>query len=133
MLNSEGMTLNADDNSITRFCAVEYRTSETDSLSAPERIVLLFLRTSSGALRVLSHRNWQNIVRPGEMEYVRELMDDFRVRARCSPDALFRQVASLSVGPLRTFGVGDHFNIGTQTMIDICRNMVDFEEIDAGG
>jgi len=37
------------------------------------------------------------------------------------------------VGPLRTFGVGDHFNIGTQTMIDICRNMVDFEEIDAGG
>jgi hypothetical protein len=91
-----------------------------------ERIVILFLGHPSGSLRVLCHRDWRNIVGVEDLEYVSDLMDDFRERARSTPDALFRQVSSLSVGPLVTYAVGSDYDLQPLIpLLELCENMVE--------
>ena len=120
------MTLHWDDISVTRFCALGYRTAEAASPSAPEKIIIVFLGSAGGALRVLSHRDWRDMVREEDVEYVGNLMEDFRERARLTPDALFRQVASLQVGPVVTCAVGSDSDLQTQLgLLDLCENMVE--------
>ena len=111
---------------MVHFCALEYRPHESSGPSALERVIILFLRNPSGALRVLSHRNWRKIVQPRDQEYVRDLLEDFRERARTAPDALFKQAASLSVGPLVTYAVGTETDLkANMNLFEICRNMAD--------
>jgi len=120
------MTTHADDISVAQFCALEYRAGEIDSPCVPERVLILFLRNENGSLRVLSHQDWRNIVHLQDLEYVRDLLDDFKERAQCAPEALFRQVASLSVGPLVTYAVGSGSDLKAASgMLDIWENMVD--------
>jgi hypothetical protein len=120
------MGSDANDISVTRFCALVYRTGRAESPSAPERVVILFLGGPGGSLRVLTRRDWRNMVSSEDVEYVQALMDDFRERARSTPDPLFKQVSSLSVGPLVTYAVGAEHELGTfSSLVDICKDMVD--------
>ena len=87
---------------------------------------MLFLAGPGGALRLLVRRDWRNIVRIDDLEYISDLMGDFQERAQNAPDALFRQVASLSVGPLLTYAVGSDSELRTQeSLVDVRENMVE--------
>lgn len=44
-------------------------------------------------------------MRPSDLEYCSELLNDFVKRAQNDPDGLFKQICSLSVGPLITFSL----------------------------
>lgn len=49
-------------------------------------------------------------MRPSDLEYCSELLNDFVKRAQNDPDGLFKQICSLSVGPLITFFTGDRLD-----------------------
>ncbi len=120
------MKLAMDESPVTRFCALEYRAEESSGPSVLERVIILFLRTESGTLRVFSHQDWRTIVHFKDHNYVRDLLDDFKERARSSPDALFQQVASLSVGPLVTYAVGSATDLKAMIeVLDVWGNMAD--------
>lgn len=89
-------------------------------------MIVLFLLYEHGALTVFSHKDWQNIVRPEDQEYIRDLLHDFRERARQAPNALLQQVASLSVGPLVTYAAGSKSDLKAGIgLVEVCRNMTD--------
>jgi len=120
------MTLPVDESPVVHFCALEYRAHELSGPSALEHVIILFLRNPSGALRVLAHRDWRKIVQPRDHEYVRALLEDFIERATSAPDALFKQAASLSVGPLVTYAVGTGVDLkASMNLFEICKNMAD--------
>ena len=120
------MKLAMNDSPLTRFCALEYRPEESSGPSALERVIIVFLCTESGALRVLSHQDWRTIVQSKDRDYVRDLLDDFKERARSSPEALFQQAASLSVGPVVTYAVGSATDLkSSMELLDVCGKMAD--------
>ena len=125
ILTLGGMTLEANDSSVIRFCALEYRASDADSPSAPENVVIVFLVHPSSTLSVLHHRDWRNIVRTEDQEYIQALMDDFRERARRDPEALFRQISSLSVGPLVTYSIGSQDEVKADSrLFEVWENLI---------
>jgi len=69
-------------------------------------IILLVLKDSRGHLRFLVHPEWLMIVTPEDADYIESLLGDFIERAKLHPEALFRQLSSLGVGPLVTHMVG---------------------------
>jgi hypothetical protein len=120
------MTIHADDIPIAQFCALEYRTGEIDCPSVPERVLILFLRNEGGSLRVFSRRDWRKVVQLQDLEYVGDLLADFKERSKSGPGALFRQVAALSVGPLVTYAMGSGADLkAAGALLDVWENMVE--------
>jgi len=114
---------------VTHFCALEYRAEELNGPSALEQVIILFLRNNIGALRVFAHRDWRTIVQPRDQEYIQDILGDFTERAESAPDALFKQVSSLSVGPLTTYAVGTGIDLKANlNLLDICEKMVDLSQ-----
>jgi hypothetical protein len=48
----------------------------------------------------------RSIVQAEDLIYIDSLLQDFKVRAKLHPEALFKQICSLSVGPLVTQEIG---------------------------
>jgi hypothetical protein len=57
-------------------------------------------------LRILMHPQLREIVQNDDQIYIGSLLRDLTERAKLSPDALFKQLTSLSVGPLVTQKAG---------------------------
>jgi len=84
-----------------QFCALEYRPpgwSTVSSSIAP--VILLVLRDQEGNLSFLVHPELRTIVQKNDLEYLEALLQDFLERAKLHPEALFKQLFSLGVGPL---------------------------------
>ena len=125
-MNTDQITFEPDEIPIAHFCALRYETQEMTGPSAPEKIIVLLIRYENGTLRVLSRQDWPSIIQPKDLEYIRDLLADFKERASSAPDVLFRQVSSLSVGPLVTHAVGSRFDLkNSMDLVDVFANMAD--------
>jgi hypothetical protein len=62
--------------------------------------VLLVLKREDGGLRFLVHPELRTIVREEDLVYFETLLQDFLGRAKLHPEALFKQIFSLGVGPI---------------------------------
>ncbi len=92
-----------------QFCALEYRPQSLGSASsriAP--VILLALRDREGNLHFLVHPDLPTIVQGEDLLYIQSLLEDFLLRATQEPEALFKQLSSLGVGPLITQVVGSN-------------------------
>ena len=58
------------------------------------------LLRNDGALEVSIAPRFRSIVRDEDWAYIETLLRDLKERARLEPEHLFRQLSSLSVGPL---------------------------------
>lgn len=90
-----------------QFCALEYRPQDWNIASsriAP--VVLLVLKDGDGSLRFLIHPELRAIVTENDLPYIQSLLQDFHERAKLHPEALFKQLSSLGVGPLVTHAAG---------------------------
>ena len=91
----------------TRYCALEYRSPESDC--APpnaENLLLLLLAKPGETPLVLLNPQWRTICRNADHAYIEELFRDFSERIQVDPDGLFAQASELSVGPLITYCAG---------------------------
>jgi hypothetical protein len=64
------------------------------------------LRDQEGQLSFLVHPELHAVVQDADLEYLERLTQDFRERAKLDPDALFKQLSYLNVGPLVTSYAG---------------------------
>jgi hypothetical protein len=74
------------------------------SASAP--VILLVLKEEKGGLRFLVSPDLRNIVQGDDWAYLDPLLLDLQDRAKLQPADLFKQLASLGVGPLVAHQVG---------------------------
>ena len=86
---------------------MEYRLhgSNDGSLQA-NSIILLVLEGGEGSLRFLIHPELSAVVKENDLPYIQSLLQDFQERAKLNPEALFKQLSSLGVGPLVTHKAG---------------------------
>ena len=61
---------------------------------------------TGGQFEILASHNLRLAVRHDYLRYMTDLLEDFHERAKQDPAALFRQLSSLSIGPLVTHKVG---------------------------
>jgi hypothetical protein len=71
---------------------------------------LLALRGEEGSLRFLIHPELRTIVQGQDLAYLESLLRDFQKRAKLHPEALFKQLSSLGIGPLVPQGVGSNLS-----------------------
>jgi hypothetical protein len=64
------------------------------------------LKHTGGSLRILVHPELRAIVQPGDIGYLEALLRDFLERVKLDPDALFKHLSSLGIGPLTTVDKG---------------------------
>lgn len=94
-----------------QFCLLAYRPrglALADSKS--QTAVWLVIREEKGRLRLLVHPEWRNIVEGRDIDYLESLIEDFRERAIIDPDALFKHISSLGVGPIIAQETGQILN-----------------------
>jgi hypothetical protein len=109
------MYFSAKEISKYRYCLLEYRTSEDVLPDSISNIVMVVFEDCSRHLRFLIHKELSQIVPQNDLEYIESLFSDFKERVKIDPDALFKQLTSLSVGPL--------VNIGNQQLSPAFPNM----------
>ena len=90
-----------------RFCSLEYRLRQSEGSGAPSaRLILLVVEGREGRLLGFVAPGLSEIVCDADRQYVQELLADIRERVGKDPEALFKQLSSLSVGPLVTHETG---------------------------
>jgi hypothetical protein len=85
------------------FCTLQYRPQNLDVTSsqiAPPIVVVL--KEEGGTLRFFAHSKLRAFVHREDLAYLDSLLKDFLERAQLQPEALFKQLSSLGVGPLVT-------------------------------
>ena len=90
------------------FCTLKYRSrlKETGETREADLVLVLVLMSERKGLRISVSPMLQQAVDESDRQYVKELLQDCRIRAANDPEALFSQLSSLSVGPLTTDRVG---------------------------
>jgi hypothetical protein len=91
----------------TRFCTLAYAPSHEFTTDPSLTPVLLVLQLQEGSLQLKTHPSLSEVVLPADLHSVQVLLQDFAERAQDDPESLFRQLASLSSGPLVTLSVGE--------------------------
>jgi hypothetical protein len=56
----------------------------------------------NGEMQILVYSDWRSLVQEQDLNYLEELFRSFIERVSEDPSALFKQLSSLSVGPVRT-------------------------------
>ena len=92
---------------VRRFCVLQYIASEgnQDRVDSPT-VVALVTSSQDGEVMIRVHPKWEKIVLPMDQKYLEALYEDFGTRVKSDPEALFRQLSDLSVGPIVTREVG---------------------------
>jgi hypothetical protein len=76
---------------------LEYRARVEDEAQLKQGALLMFaLFGRDCGLRLLLHPQWRSMIDAADLEYVGELLTDFRQRCLIDPEALFLQLASLA-------------------------------------
>ena len=84
-----------------RFCALGYRPdSRNESPSLEGQIILIGIESPTAGYRLLIDPRWEELVFPEDRSYFSALLQDLKERVRIDPGGLFKQLISLSVGPL---------------------------------
>ena len=92
---------------VLQFCALEHRPQNLTIGASPSApVILLVLRDEGGSLHFLVHPEFRTLVPPEQLDYFETLLRDFAERAKVDPEALFKQLSSLGVGPLVTKEAG---------------------------
>ena len=103
-------TPGASENSLLAFCALAYNAQPRSPAAVhSEPIILLVLEEQNRHLRFFVDPNWRSIVKAQDSSYMESLFPDLLERAKLHPDALFKQLSCLGVGPLVTRTVGSNF------------------------
>jgi hypothetical protein len=90
------------------FCALEYIPESVDCpLPTVKNIILLVIRDAECGLHLLIHPRLHQIVKAVDLPYIEALLEDFIERVKLNAALLFKQLCSLSVGPLFTRAVGE--------------------------
>jgi hypothetical protein len=114
-----------DEGPIAYYCALEYCPEKFPRPPRVERVVLLVVRYENGLLNIFVSSDWETIIDPKHREYFRALLDDFEARAETARDALLKQIASLSVGPLVTYAAGTGSELAAnEPLLDVCKHFV---------
>jgi hypothetical protein len=87
------------------FCALKYGLPASRSDADSGAVILLAVKDEN-ALRLYLHKAFQQRTADRDLRYMNELLPDLLLRSRRSPEAAFRQLSQLSVGPLVTEEVG---------------------------
>lgn len=96
-----------------QFCALQYQQRNWEiGSSGIAPVILLVLCDSGGDLRFLVHPELRTIVQGEDLVYIQSLLQDFLLRSRREPPALFKQLSTLGVGPLVTREVGSQLEEG---------------------
>jgi hypothetical protein len=91
---------------------LEYRARVEDEAQLKQGALLMFaLFGRDCGLRLLLHPQWRSMIDAADLEYIGELLTDFRQRCLIDPEALFLQLASLAVGPLVVRQAGQFVDI----------------------
>lgn len=88
---------------IPRYCVLEYVAPSRDA--SPGRIVLI-MTNGPGGFQILVTPRLHEIVEKPDLGYIESLFEDLLYRIDNGSDALFEQLASLSVGRLICSSVG---------------------------
>jgi hypothetical protein len=90
------------------YCTLAYcvpqecaRASANDS-----NTMLLATLHDNGEMQILVHPDWRSFVQERDSDYLEELFESFIERVSEDPPVLFKQLASLSVGPIVTKSAG---------------------------
>ena len=84
-----------------RFCALEYRLAGRHESSPPKgRVILIAIEAPEADLLLLIDPRWEEFVLPEDRSYLSELWADSKERVQIDPKNLFKQLITLSVGPL---------------------------------
>ena len=87
------------------FCALRFCPSERGPDPNNQYVILLAIKDAK-ALNFYIQRAFEQRTAGLDQNYIQQLLPDLVDRSRHSPEAAFRQLASLSVGPLITDEVG---------------------------
>lgn len=68
--------------------------------------MLLVLKDEQDKLRFFVNPEWRTIALEQDSEYIKTLIEDLLERSKVDPDALFKQITSLGVGPIVAEEVG---------------------------
>jgi len=90
---------------LMEFCALKYGLPAMQPDSDSEAVILLAVKEAN-ALRLYVHKAFQQRTADRDLRYMNELLPDLLLRSKRSPEAAFRQLSQLSVGPLVTEEVG---------------------------
>jgi hypothetical protein len=84
---------------------------------------MLVLEDEQGKLRFLVHPQWRGMVSGKDLSYLESLFKDFVERTKLHPEALFKQLSSLGVGPLMTQEAGTHIS-DHPALLELCSRFV---------
>jgi len=84
----------------------------------------LALETEAGKLCLLRDPKWRDIVSPADRDYIGELCEDLKERARVDSTNLFKQLTALAVGSLVTHEAGSDLNDHPE-LKELCRHLVE--------
>ena len=90
-------------NDVTQHCIIAY---SAEKRLSPESVLIILTEFRPGVWKLLVRPDWQTIVEGDDQRYVREMLEDMKSRLSGDPENLFKQLSSLSVGPLITDAVG---------------------------
>jgi hypothetical protein len=76
-----------------------------------------------GNLRFLVHPDWRTLVEKEDIDYIDSLLLDFLERAKVHPEALFKQLSSLGVGPLVTQELGSRTS-DHPLLVELCSGLM---------
>ncbi len=112
-------------NFLNGYCALAYRARDDESPSSTiESVILITARPFEGGLLIRVHPNWRRTARFEDHAELQALFDDLRERANLDPDGLFKQLSTLNVGPLRTYGTG-HTLAGNPELLQLFEQFQD--------
>jgi hypothetical protein len=92
------------------FCALKYGLPSLHANPDSGAVILLAVKGEND-LQLYLHKAFQQNTADRDLRYMKELLPDLLVRSTQSPEAAFRQLSQLSVGPLVTDEVG-HLDSG---------------------
>lgn len=97
--------------SIRRFCVLEYIAQEAHGATGDDpKIIALVTSSGDNEAGIRVHPEWEKIVQLRDRDYLESLYRDFNYRIKFDPDALFRQLSNLGVGPLVARYTGSDLN-----------------------
>lgn len=73
-------------------------------------ILVLVLKNQEGRLQILVSPDLRTIVRGDDLAFLESLLQDFTERAKLHPEALFKHLSNLGVGPLTTHVAGPNLS-----------------------
>jgi hypothetical protein len=108
LTESHSKMLNFAERRRIQFCALDYRPQGADGTSSSHdaKVIIFLLRLRNGHLRLFVHPDWRSMVCPEDLDYIGDIVSDFKRRIRQDSGALFEQAKSLAVGPLVTHSEG---------------------------